>query len=225
MKNLTLVIPAKNEEYSLPKVLNEIKYFKCKKIVVLGKSDFKTIKVLNNFDCKIIKQKNSGYGNAIIEGINKTKTKYVCIFNADGSFHPKYLNLMLKKVLLGFNFVFASRYLKQGGSEDDTLLTLIGNKIFTFLGKLLFKLELSDILFTFILGETKKFRDLKLKSKDFRLCVEIPVKIVKKKYSYVTIPSFERSRLGGKKKVNEFKDGLLILFAMINFFINLNKNN
>jgi glycosyltransferase involved in cell wall biosynthesis len=225
MKNLTLVIPAKNEEYSLPKVLNEIKYFKCKKIVVLGKSDFKTIKVLNNFDCKIIKQKNSGYGNAIIEGINKTKTKYVCIFNADGSFHPKYLNLMLKKVLLGFNFVFASRYLKQGGSEDDTLLTLIGNKIFTFLGKLLFKLELSDILFTFILGETKKFRDLKLKSKDFRLCVEIPVKIVKKKYSYVTIPSFERSRLGGKKKVNEFKDGFLILFAMMNFFINLNKNN
>ena len=225
MKNLTLVIPAKNEEYSLPKVLNEIKYFKCKKIVVLGKSDFKTIKTLNNFDCRIIKQENSGYGNAIIEGINKTKTKYVCIFNADGSFHPKYLNLMLKKVLLGYNFVFASRYLKQGGSEDDTLLTLIGNQIFTFLGKLLFKLELSDILFTFILGETKKFKDLKLKSKDFRLCVEIPLRIVKKKYSYVTIPSFERSRLGGKKKVNEFKDGFLILFGMINFFINFNKNN
>ena len=180
MKNLTLVIPAKNEEYSLPKVLNEIKYFKCKKIVVLGKSDFKTIKTLNNFDCRIIKQENSGYGNAIIEGINKTKTKYVCIFNADGSFHPKYLNLMLKKVLMGYNFVFASRYLKQGGSEDDTLLTLIGNQIFTFLGKLLFKLELSDILFTFILGETKKFKDLKLKSKDFRLCVEIPLRIVKK---------------------------------------------
>ena len=225
MKNLTLVIPAKNEEYSLPKVLNEIKYFKCKKIVVLGKSDFKTIKTLNNFDCRIIKQENSGYGNAIIEGINKTKTKYVCIFNADGSFHPKYLNLMLKKVLLGYNFVFASRYLKQGGSEDDTLLTLIGNQIFTFLGKLLFKLELSDILFTFILGETKKFKDLKLKSKDFRLCVEIPLRIVKKKYSYVTIPSFERSRLGGKKKVNEFKDGFLILFAMLKFFINFKKKN
>lgn len=225
MKNLTLVIPAKNEEYSLPKVLNEIKYFKCKKIVVLGKSDLKTIKALNNFDCTIIKQENSGYGNAIIEGINKTKTKYVCIFNADGSFHPKYLNFMLKKVLLGFNFVFASRYLKKGGSKDDTFLTLIGNKIFTFLGKLLFKLKLSDILFTFILGETKKFKNLKLKSRDFRLCVEIPVKIAKKKYSYVTIPSFERSRLGGKKKVNEFKDGFLILFAMLKFFINLNKNN
>ena len=202
MKSLTLVIPAKNEEYSLPKILDELKKIKCKKLIVLSKKDFKTIRSIKNYRCQILKQKHDGYGNAIIEGINKTKTKYVCIFNADGSFHPKYLNLMLKKVLMGYNFVFASRYLKQGGSEDDTLLTLIGNQIFTFLGKLLFKLELSDILFTFILGETKKFKDLKLKSKDFRLCVEIPVRISKKKYSYTTIPSFERSRLGGKKKVS-----------------------
>ena len=219
MKNLTLVIPAKNEEFSLPKVLNEIKYFKCKKIVVLGKSDLKTIKSINNFDCRIIKQKSSGYGNAIIEGIKKTKTKYICIFNADGSFNPKYLNVMLKKALLGYNFVFASRYLKQAGSDDDTFLTLIGNKIFTFIGSFFFKLKLSDILFTFILGETQKFKSLKLKSKDFRLCVEIPINIKKKNFSYAEVPSFERIRLGGKKKVNEFKDGFLILFAMLKFFL------
>ena len=219
MKNLTLVIPAKNEEFSLPKVLNEIKYFKCKKIVVLGKSDLKTIKSINNFDCRIIKQKSSGYGNAIIEGIKKTKTKYICIFNADGSFNPKYLNVMLKKALLGYNFVFASRYLKQAGSDDDTFLTLIGNKIFTFIGSFFFKLKLSDILFTFILGETQKFKSLKLKSKDFRLCVEIPINIKKKNFSYTEVPSFERIRLGGKKKVNEFKDGFLILFAMLKFFL------
>lgn len=219
MKNLTLVIPAKNEEFSLPKVLNEIKYFKCKKIVVLGKSDLKTIKSINNFDCRIIKQKSSGYGNAIIEGIKKTKTKYICIFNADGSFNPKYLNVMLKKALLGYNFVFASRYLKQAGSDDDTFLTLIGNKIFTFIGSFFFKLELSDILFTFILGETQKFKSLKLKNKDFRLCVEIPINIKKKNFSYTEVPSFERIRLGGNKKVNEFKDGFLILFAMLKFFL------
>lgn len=32
MKNLTILILPKNEEYSLPKVLNEIKNIKCKKI-------------------------------------------------------------------------------------------------------------------------------------------------------------------------------------------------
>ena len=34
MKNLTLVIPAKEEKESLPQVLNELKKYKIKKIVV-----------------------------------------------------------------------------------------------------------------------------------------------------------------------------------------------
>jgi hypothetical protein len=66
MHNLTLVIPAKNEEYSLPLVLEEIKNFKCKKIIILPKNDRKTINSIKKFTCKIIKQENPGYGSAII---------------------------------------------------------------------------------------------------------------------------------------------------------------
>ena len=38
--------------------------------------------------------------------------------------------------------------------------------------------------------------------------------------SYTSIPSYEKKRLGGKKKVNAFKDGFLILSEMIKLFIN-----
>ena len=61
MKNLTLVIPAKQEKESLPKVLNELKKYKVKKIVVLEKKDIDTIKSIQNFNCKILFQKNNGY--------------------------------------------------------------------------------------------------------------------------------------------------------------------
>ena len=44
------------------------------------------------------------------------------------------------------DFIFASRYEKKGGSEDDTFITLIGNYFFSFIGKIFFKLEISDIL-------------------------------------------------------------------------------
>lgn len=44
-------------------------------------------------------------------------------------------------------------------------------------------------------------------------------KYQKKNFSYTEVPSFERIRLGGNKKVNEFKDGFLILFAMLKFFL------
>ena len=40
------------------------------------------------------------------------------------------------------DFVFASRYEKDCGSEDDTFITLVGNYIFTLLGKIFFKLKL-----------------------------------------------------------------------------------
>jgi hypothetical protein len=52
-KELTLIIPAKDEEYSLPKVLNEILRLNCKKTVVLDSSDKKTIRSIKNYNCKI----------------------------------------------------------------------------------------------------------------------------------------------------------------------------
>ena len=225
MKNLTLVIPAKNEEYSLPKVLEEIKNINCEKFIILSANDIKTIRSIKNYNCKIIKQKNNGYGNAVIEGINNVSTQYLCIFNADGSFDTKYLRIMIKKVKLNKGFLFASRYIKNGGSADYSMLTLIGNKIFTAIGKIFFKLKISDILFTYIMGETNKFRELKLKNSDFRICVEIPIKVKINNFKYNSIPSFERKRLGGIKKVEEFKDGFLILSQLKrNYFINYEKD-
>ena len=67
--------------------------------------------------------KRRGFGNALIEGLNYSSTEYSCIFNADGSFDPKYLDEMLKKNKDNYEFIFSTRYKKPGGSDDDTILT------------------------------------------------------------------------------------------------------
>ena len=220
MKNLTLIIPAKKEAESLPQVLQGIKNVDCKIIVILESSDIETIESIKDFDRKIVYQSNKGYGDALIQGINNVQTDYLCIYNADGSFDPKYLNNMLS-LCKNQDYVFASRYLKEAGSEDDTIITKVGNIFFTTLGNLLFSLKLSDILFTYVLGKTKSFKLLNLRSKDFRLCVEIPINAKRMNLSYVDIPSYERKRIAGKKKVNEFRDGFKILFYMIKRFLRL----
>ena len=46
------------------------------------------------------------YGSALIEGIEKIETKYLCIFNADGSFNPINLDLMLETCKKSNDFVF-----------------------------------------------------------------------------------------------------------------------
>ena len=218
MQNLTLVIPAKKEAESLPSVLKEIENLECSKIVVLEENDKETIESIRDFNVTIIFQNGKGYGNALIQGINNVHTNYLCIFNADGSFNPKELQNLLN-YCQKFDYVFASRYLKNASSEDDTILTKLGNLIFTFLGNILFSLRLSDILYTFVIGKTNSFKKLNLKSDDFCLCVEIPINAKKMKQSYTDVPSNERRRIAGKKKVNEFSDGMKILKYMLHRFI------
>ena len=214
MKDLTLVIPAKFEAESLPVVLKELENFTCKKKIILESSDRETIDAIKKFDCDIIYQKKKGYGDALITGIEKVTTKYLCIFNADGSFDPKYLNSMLLSCE-NLDFIFASRYLKNTGSEDDTFVTRFGNFVFSTLGNLLFTLNISDILYTFIIGKTKSFKSLDLKSNDFCLCVEIPINAKRQKKKYSDVQSKERKRIAGFKKVNEIKDGFKILLYML----------
>ena len=222
MENLTLVIPAKNEKESLPSVLDEVKKFHLRIIIVLEEGDKETINAINGFNCKIIYQKVNGYGAALIEGISSVETEYFCIFNADGSFNPDELRNMIKKLEEGNDFVFASRYEKECGSDDDTLITSVGNFLFTLLGKIFFRLTITDILYTYVLGKTNCAKNLNLKSNDFAFCVELPIIARRKGYKLTTSKSFERARIGGKKKVNAFRDGLKILLNMIKIFFKKN---
>ena len=48
----------------------------------------------------------------------------MAIFNADGSFDPKFLS-NIKKNNLKKKFLLASRYEKNGKSDDDTIVTYI----------------------------------------------------------------------------------------------------
>ena len=116
--------------------------------------------------------------------------------------------------------MFGSRYEDSGSSEDDTIITFIGNKIFSYIGKIFFNLSITDILYTFLIGKTKEVSELKLKSNDFRFCVELPIKAKRNNMKYLNIGSHERKRFKGRKKVNEIKDGFLILTEMIKLYFN-----
>ncbi len=220
MKNLTLIIPTKKESESLPIFLREIKNLNCKKMVVLQTDDNETLDSIKDFsEIEIYKQKKNGYGNALIEGIKNCQTEYWSIINADGSMDPQYLNEMLENCF-DKDFVFGSRYIKVGGgSDDDTIVTFVGNKFFSFLGNFMFQLNLTDILYTYVLGKKSSFEKLNIISKDFRFCVEFPIKAKKANLKFIDLPSHERARIGGKKKVNAIKDGFLILFEMFRLFL------
>ena len=218
-KKLSLIIPAKNEVESLEAVLLEVKNNNLiGEIIVIVDDEFdNSVSIAKKFNCKLVVQKSNGYGSAIIEGFKNSKFEFGCIFNADHSFDPKYLNRMVNESDKN-DFVFGTRYNKDSGSDDDTIVTFTGNKIFSFIGNKILKIRLTDILFTYVLCNVDKFNKLNLKNKDFKFCIELPAKVKQNNLSYTEIPIFERKRYGGKKKVNALKDGFLILIEIIKNF-------
>ena len=217
MNDLTLIIPAKNESESLPQVINSLKNLGCKIKVSLKSDDKETIDSIKNKDIEIFYQSGKGYGNSLREAISDCKTTYFCIFNADGSFDQEDLSKMYKLVQVN-DFIYTTRYENKGGSEDDTIITFVGNKFFSKLGNLLFSLRISDILYTYLMGKSSAYKSLNIKSNDFRFCVELPIKMQLSKMKYMCLPSYEKKRIAGKKKVNAFIDGFLILVEMLKLF-------
>ena len=62
--------------------------------------DIDTMESIKNFNVVIHKQTGTGYGNALIEGINKCQTEYFNIFIADGSFEKNDLKCMSYALLM-----------------------------------------------------------------------------------------------------------------------------
>ena len=133
--------------------------------------------------------------------------------------NPSELSEMLNEIYNNKqDIVFGSRYMKNAGSDDDDIVTSIGNFMFTLIGKIFFGLKISDILYTYLIGKTKLVKDLNIQSGDFKFCIELPIKAKRKKLKCISYPCYERSRIGGKKKVNPLFDGFKILIGMVVLF-------
>ena len=90
LHNVSLVIATYNEEESIEFVLNELSSYKFFEILIVdNNSEDKTLDITNKFDTKILQQKGSGWGNAVLEGLNAASGEYITYMDADGSYNPR----------------------------------------------------------------------------------------------------------------------------------------
>jgi len=213
---VSVIVITLNEVDCVPHVLAGIpKDIVDEILVVDGHSTDGTPERVRKLGYKVIMQEKKGYGMAFIEGVQHAQGDILILMNGDGSQDPKYIPDFLKKIQEGYKVVFASRYLKGAGSADDTLLTLVGNKVFTFLTNLLCGTGISDSLFMYAAIERDVFKSIDLNYWNFEFCVAVPIRVHKKGYIFAEIPTFELKRLHGTKKVHAFFHGLRILWVII----------
>lgn len=214
LDSIEILIPTYNEAGNLPSIIESLRDLGIKNITILdGMSEDNTVEVAKNYNCKILidEKKKIGFGHSVINGIKNSDKEYLCIFDGDGSFDPqsvvKMHELLLNKKL---DFVFGSRYLHGNRSDDDTIVTKIGNFFFSKLISLLFDFKTTDALFLFLFGKRNSFNQLNVKEQDFKICTELLIK-AHTGFKTAEIFSHESQRLHGVTKVNRLKDGFLIL--------------
>lgn len=179
-KNCVVVIPAFNEEASLPKVLNEIPKDLVSNIVVVdnGSTD-NTAAVAKEHGAVVVYESKKGYGQACLSGMAKAKTfspDIMAFLDADYSDNPEDLRVILSELENDHDLVIGSR--TRGNAEEGALLpqAIFGNWLSTKLMRWLLGGYPFTDLGPFRAIRTDALEHLDMNDKDFGWTVEMQAK-------------------------------------------------
>ena len=115
VENISVIIPAYNEENGIVDVINEIELLMNENniqheiIIVDDGSTDKTVEKVVSTNARLIKhQKNKGYGSALKTGIKASIHDQIAIIDADGTYPVKYLIKLIKNIN-GYDMVVGAR--------------------------------------------------------------------------------------------------------------------
>jgi glycosyltransferase involved in cell wall biosynthesis len=216
MTRVSLIIPTLNEAGSIEAVLKEIPRDVVHEVLIVdGASTDGTPELVRRLGDRVIQQEGRGYGAAIVTGFKHVSGDIIVLADADGSYNLDDIRHLVQRVQDGADLALGSRYLPESGSEDDTLIRYIGNKVFTWTLWKLYGVELTDALFFYMAIRRDVVRSITVTAPGFEYIVEFLIKAQRAGFKFAEIPSLEKSRTAGKSKVNAFRDGLRMLWIMI----------
>jgi dolichol-phosphate mannosyltransferase len=214
----SVVIPARDEEASLPSTLRALhgEFSRAgvphELVVVDDGSTDSTWSVLQGLQAEIptlVPVRNpgpNGFGRAIIKGFDHIKGDAVVIVMADASDAPSDAVRYWRLLNEGYECVFGSRFVKGGRVVDYPRVKLLVNRAANFFIRVLFAIPLNDTTNAF-----KAYRRGVIEgcrpylSPHFNLTVEIPLKAIARGYTWTVTPiSWENRKHGvAKLKIKE----------------------
>ncbi len=202
---IDVIIPALNEEQSLPLVLRDLPRDRIREVLIVdnGSTD-DTAAVANRMGATVVHESRRGYGRACLTGIEtlarrKPPPEVVVFLDADYSDHPDELVRIVGPIAEGrADLVVGSRVL--GKNEPRALLpqARLGNLLAAWLIRRRFGLPVTD------LGPFRAIRwqtllALRMSDPDFGWTVEMQVKAARNGVRYAEVPASYRRRIGVSK--------------------------
>ena len=233
---LSIIVPVRNESDSLKDIFEYFsKNLENTNYEVLIINDFSVDNTLTNAkilfsenkNFKVFDNQKKGLGGAINLGIEKAVGANIAIMMADQSDDIKdlikYNNLMN---LENYDAILGSRFLKESIVSDYPVQKLVLNRLFNYFVGLIFWNKYNDYTNAFKIYKKQTLIEIKpLISESFNIFLEIPLKIISRKYKYKIIPiNWVRRKKGNSKfRIKELRSKYL--FTLIYCFIEKNLLN
>ena len=201
-KKIAVIIPALNEEKTLPRVLNDIDKGLVDEVVVIdnGSSD-RTSSIAEERGATVLFESRRGYGYPCLKGIEYLKgIKPDIVVFVDGNYsdHPdEIIKLVRPMIDEGYDLVLGSRI--TGSVEEGALRVPVrfGNLLATVLIRLFYGFTYTD------LGPFRAIQFDKLLALDMKdnlgWTIEMQVKAVRAKYRIREVPVSYRAGTGRSK--------------------------
>lgn len=218
MKNVSIVIPAYNEEKTIGTLIDEIKTImkECEIIVVDDGSNDSTAKIVQEKDVVLIQlTKNRGYGFALKFGIRKAKYNIIAIIDADSTYPTSEIHSLMK---------YIGEYDMVVGARSKQKIPLIRRPAKFFLNKLanyLTEVEIPDInsgLRVFKKDIALKF--LNLLPDKFSFTITITLAMLTNDYlvKFVPIDYFQRKSKSKIRPIRDTYNFILLIIRTVMYF-------
>ena len=201
---IKVIIPAYNEQDSIANVINDIPKIVDEVIVISNNSTDNTEINAKNAGATVLKEDQKGYGFACLKGMDyiskqKIKPEIIVFLDGDYSDYPEQLTEIVAPIINDdIDFVIGSRVKRLRENGSMTPQQVFGNWLATFLMKLFFGAKFTD-LGPFRAIKYNKLLALKMQDKTYGWTVEMQLKALKQKLTYVEIPMKYRNRIGVSK--------------------------
>ena len=209
---LSIIIPVYNEIAQLNKTIKKLISFKKKlKFELIFIDDFssdgsfayiKKYKKRFSF-IKVFKNKKKGLGSAIETGIKNSKNDYVCFFMSDLSDDINDLFKYYKTISqnIKIDAVFGTRFSRKSKVLNYPHFKLFLNRLANNFIRLIFLSNYNDFTNAFKIYKRKTLiKLLPIVSENFNVFLELPLKIITRKYHYKIIPINWNGRKIGESK-------------------------
>lgn len=220
-KRIVVIIPAYNEEKSIPFVIKDIPGFVDEIIVVNNNSSDNTSCAAINSGATVLEEKEKGYGAACLKAIAYIKNMnfdIVVFLDGDYSDYPEEMNLIIDPIInQDYDLVIGSRMI--GNREKGAMLpqALLGNRLSTFLIKLFWNYHFTD-LGPFRAIKYNSLINLNMVDRNFGWTVEMQIKAAKNNFKCSEVPVSYRKRIGESKVTGTltgtFKASVKILYLI-----------